>query len=98
VSDMGSLIVEEARRLIEINGARQRYFSVNIEIPRVKHKVRVVILWEGKKGKEAVKILATNKIFWSVSRIIRVYRKRWVGTERFHGDGKQNLGMGECQL
>ena len=27
-----------------------------------------------------------------------VYRKRWTGTEPFHRDGKQHLGMGECQL
>ena len=31
-------------------------------------------------------------------RILRVYRHRWTGTETFHRDGKQQLGMGDCQL
>ena len=29
---------------------------------------------------------------------MRVYRHRWTGTETFHRDGKQQLGMGDCQL
>ena len=26
------------------------------------------------------------------------YRHRWTGTETFHRDGKQQFGMGDCQL
>jgi hypothetical protein len=33
-----------------------------------------------------------------VSRIVRVYRHRWTGTETFHRDGNQQLGLGDCQL
>ena len=29
---------------------------------------------------------------------MRNYRQRWTGTETFHRDGKQQLGMGDCQL
>ena len=31
-------------------------------------------------------------------RILRTYRDRWTGTETYHRDGKQQLGMGDCQL
>ena len=30
--------------------------------------------------------------------MVRGYRHRWTGTETFHRDGKQQLGMGDCQL
>lgn len=30
--------------------------------------------------------------------MLKVYRHRWTGTETFHRDGKQELGMGDCQL
>src|SRR5436309_1874390 len=43
-------------------------------------------------------LLVTNRITWEVSRIVRVYRYRWTGTETFHRDGKQQLGLGDCQL
>ena len=29
---------------------------------------------------------------------MRTYRDRWTGTETYHRDGKQQLGMGDCQL
>ncbi len=40
----------------------------------------------------------TNRVTWEVGRILGVYRERWTGTETFHRDGKQELGMGDCQL
>jgi hypothetical protein len=43
-------------------------------------------------------MLVTNRIQWEASRIVRAYRHRWTGTETFHRDGKQQLGMGDCQL
>ena len=43
-------------------------------------------------------ILVTNRVRWEVTRVVGVYRHRWTGTETFHRDGKQQLGMGDCQL
>ena len=47
---------------------------------------------------QCIKVLVTNRITWEVGRIVRGYRHRWTGTEIFHRDGKQQLGLGDCQL
>ena len=83
---------------MRIGDRRQWYFTVTVRIPEVKHKVRIVILWRYRHDPEPVKILVTNRTTWEVSRIVRVYRHRWMGTETFHRDGKQQLGLGACQL
>lgn len=30
--------------------------------------------------------------------MVLVYRHRWTGTETFHRDSKQQLGLGDCQV
>lgn len=97
-SDLTMQIGAESRKPVEIEGNRQWYFTKTIRIAEVNHPVRIVILWDRKNGKEAVKIVVTNRTYWEVTRILRVYRRRWTGTETFHRDGKQHLGMGDCQL
>jgi hypothetical protein len=77
---------------------QQWYFKATVRIPGVHHKVKVVILWHEQQDETAVKILVTNRIQWDINRILRVYRHRWTGTETFHRDGKQELGLGACQL
>jgi hypothetical protein len=42
--------------------------------------------------------LVTNRVYWEAGRVVRTYRDRWTGTETFHRDGKQQLGLGDCQL
>lgn len=96
--ELASLIGPESRKPVKIGDNQQWYFTKTIRIPEVNHKVRIVILWDRKNGKQAVKIVVTNRIGWEVTRILRVYRRRWTGTETFHRDGKQHLGMGDCQL
>lgn len=96
--ELAAQIPPESRKAVVIGDHRQWYFTKTIHIPEVTHAVRIVILWERKNGKEAVKMLVTNRVYWEVTRILRVYRKRWTGTETFHRDGKQQLGMGDCQL
>jgi hypothetical protein len=96
--DLAGQISPDDRKPIMFNGSRQYYFTKTIRIPDVDHKVRIVILWDKRKDTNAKKILVCNRIHWEVTRILRVYRCRWRGTECFHRDGKQHLGMGDCQL
>jgi hypothetical protein len=86
------------RRKTTVDGKIQWYFTKSIRIPGVKHTVRIVVLWKGQRDAQARKILITNRTYWEVHRILKTYRKRWTGTETFHRDGKQHLGMGDCQL
>jgi hypothetical protein len=83
---------------MRLGDRRQWYLTVTVRIPDVNHKVRIVILWRYRHDAQCIKILVTNRITWEVSRIVRVYRDRWTGTETFHRDGKQQLGLGDCQL
>ena len=86
------------RRKTTVDGKEQWYFTKSIRIPGVTHTVRIVVLWKQVRDAEPRKILITNRTYWEVHRILKTYRKRWTGTETFHRDGKQHLGMGDCQL
>src|SRR6516165_5321448 len=96
--DLAASISASDRKEMRIGDKRQWYFTVSVRIPDVKHKVRIVILWRYRNDDQPCKILVTNRIAWEVTRIVRVYRHRWTGTETFHRDGKQQLGLGDCQL
>jgi hypothetical protein len=98
VSEVAAGIGAADRKELRIGEDRQWYFTVTLRIPGVRHKVRIVILWRYRNDAQPCKILVTNRITWEVSRIVRVYRRRWTGTETFHRDGKQQLGLGDCQL
>jgi len=98
VDELAAQIVPEDRKPIRRGKKQQWCFTATLHIPGVKHKVRIVVLWKKKRDQEACKILVTNRVAWEVSRILLVYRYRWAGTETFHRDGKQELGMGDCQL
>lgn len=95
--ELAASITPEMRKLFEVGEHQQWYFSCTLWIPEVKHKVRILILWQHRDDKEPRIILATNRVQWEVSRIVRDYRHRWTGTETFHRDGKQQLGLGDCQ-
>jgi DDE superfamily endonuclease len=87
-----------ARKLLREGDKQQWYFTCTLRIPDVGHKVRVVLLWAHREDPQPRIILVTNRVQWEVTRIVRVYRYRWTGTETFHRDGKQQLGLGDCQL
>jgi len=96
--EVAALIGPEDRKPVTIGDRRQWYFTKSIRIPEVDHPVRIVILWDRWNSACPRKILVSNRTRWEISRILRVYRCRWRGTECFHRDGKQHLGMGDCQL
>lgn len=96
--ELAAQIGPEDRKEIHLGESKQWYFTKSIRIPEVDHKVRIVILWAKKNDKEAKKMLVCNQTHWDIIRVLKVYRCRWTGTECFHRDGKQHLGMGECQL
>lgn len=99
VSDwIASELGPACRRKITVAGVTQWYFTKSIRIPALNHPVRIVVLWAEERASKPRKILITNRTYWEVHRVLKTYRKRWTGTETFHRDGKQHLGMGECQL
>jgi hypothetical protein len=91
-------ILPSDRQSLTADGLKQWYLTVCVKMPPIDHKVRVVILWRSKNDTEPRKILVTNKIHWHAERIVTTYRCRWTGTETFHRDGKQELGLEDCQL
>jgi hypothetical protein len=97
-SELAAQIVPELRKSLTEGDKQQWYFTCTLRIPDVQHKVRIVILWPSRTAEQPRIILVTNRVQWEVTRVVRVYRHRWTGTETFHRDGKQQLGMGDCQL
>ncbi len=98
VDAMAAEIPARARKKVRTGDRLQWYFTKTIWMPEVNHAVRVAILWPYQNSKEPRKILATNRTNWEITRVLRGYGQRWTGTETLHRDGKQHLGLGDCQL
>ena len=96
--EFAATINREDRKELRRGDDRQWYFTTTVRLPQVKHPVRIVILWRNRRDKTPAKVLITNRTRWEINRILKTYRQRWTGTETFHRDGKQELGMGDCQL
>jgi hypothetical protein len=87
-----------AKKPVRMGQRRYWYFSKQMRIPDVDHPVRVVVFWKARGDQDASKALVSNRLGWEVIRMVLVYRYRWTGTETFHRDGKQLLGLGDCQV
>jgi hypothetical protein len=97
-AEVAQQIAPTDRKVLQVGDERQYYFTRSVRVPKLDHPVRLVILWNQRGDAEPMKFLLTNRTYWEVTRIVRVYRKRWMGTECFHRDGKQQLGLGACQV
>jgi hypothetical protein len=98
LQDVARQLPWEVKKAVRMGNRRYWYFSKQMRIPDVAHPVRVVLFWRERGDQEASKALVSNRLGWEVIRILLVYRHRWTGTETFHRDGKQQLGLGDCQV
>ena len=98
LQDVARQISWQAKKPVRVGNRRYWYFSKQMRIPEVKHPVRIVLFWKERSDAEASKALVSNRLMWEVIRLVLVYRHRWTGTETFHRDGKQQLGLGDCQV
>lgn len=98
VSDLAKGIAPSLRKPMQRGERKQWYFTCALWIAQVNHKVRIVVIWRDREDEQPRIILVTNRTQWEASRVVRGYGRRWTGTETFHRDGKQQLGMGDCQL
>jgi hypothetical protein len=98
VSDWVKTLTPLLRTKFTVGGHTQWYFTKSVRIRKLAHPVRLLVLWSEAEAAQPRKILVTTRTHWEAHRILKVYKRRWTGTETFHRDGKQHLGMGACQL
>ena len=98
LQDVARQIPWAAKKPIRVGTRQYWYFSKQMRLPDVGHPVRIVLFWRERDDQDASKALVSNRLGWEVIRIVLVYRHRLTGTETFHRDGKQQLGLGDCQV
>ena len=98
LQEVASQIPFSDKKAVRVGKRCYWYFSKRMRIGTVSHPVRIVLFWKDRQAKEASKALVSNRVVWEVLRMLKVYRYRWTGTETFHRDAKQQLGLGDCQV
>jgi DDE superfamily endonuclease len=98
LQDVARQISWDAKKPVRVGTRQYWYCSKHMRIPDVGHPVRIVLFWRERGDQDASKALGSNRLGWEVIRMVLVYRHRWTGTETFHRDGKQQLGLGDCQV
>ena len=88
----------QAKKPVRVGNRRDWSLSKQMRIPDVNHPVRIVVFGKERDEAEASKALVSHRLLWEGRRMVLVYRHRWTGTETLHRDGKQELGLGDCQV
>src|SRR5438270_10083251 len=63
-ADLAAGIAPELRKPLREGERQQWYFTCTLRIPDVKHKVRIVILWQRQDDASPRIILVTNRVWW----------------------------------
>ena len=93
LQEVASQIPFSDKKAVRVGKRCYWYFSKRMRIATVSHPVRIVLFWKDRHAPQASKALVSNRVVWEVLRMLKVYRYRWTGTETFHRDAKQQLGL-----
>jgi DDE superfamily endonuclease len=96
VEDLVPLIPATAYRSVTVREHTYWCFMLVVRIPSL-GKVRIVVSFEQESLTGRSVVLVTNRLDWSVTKIISLYLQRWP-TETFYQDGKGHLGFNEYRM
>jgi SRSO17 transposase len=85
------LIPAHAYRPVMVNDTPYWCFTLTVRLPGL-GKVRLVVSFDNPELKGTYALLVTNRLDWTVQRILRTYLQRWP-VETFYQDSKTLLGL-----